>query len=181
MPSFANLPPDVLRAVLRYVMYGENQEVTSTQIAPSPIDLKYGIDGYNKFLDPQKYPAVEPPWGTLNAIDLNRGEIVWKVPLGEYPELAAKGLSKTGSENYGGPVVTASGLLLIGATLYDKKFHAFDKQTGQLLWETTLPAAGTATPAVYEVKGREFIVIACGGGKGEMASGGTYVAFALPK
>ena len=98
-------------------------------------------DGYNKFLDPDGYPAVEPPWGTLNAIDLNKGEIAWKIPFGEYPELVAKGMRNTGSENYGGPVVTAGGLLFIGATNHDRKFHAFDKATGKLLWETTLPAA----------------------------------------
>jgi len=147
--------------------------------APSKADLKYGIDGYNKFLDPDGYPAVAPPWGTLTAIDLNEGTLKWQIPFGEYPELAAQGIRNTGSENYGGPVVTAGGLIFIAATNYDKKFHVFDKTTGKLLWETTLPAAGNATPAVYEVNGREYIVIACGGGKSKAAPGGSYVAFAL--
>ena len=104
------------------------------------------------------------------------------MPFGEYPDLAAKagGLTNTGTDNYGGPVVTSNGLLFIGATTYDKKFRAFNKLTGKLLWETTLPASGNATPSMYVVRGRQYIVIACGGGKNGAASGGTYVAFALP-
>ena len=112
---------------------------------------------------------------------MNTGEYAWKIPLGEYPELAAKGLKQTGSENYGGPALTAGGLLFIGATNYDRKFRAFDKDTGKLLWETTLPAAGNATPATYQVNGRQFVVIAAGGGKWGAPSGASYVAFALPK
>ena len=138
------------------------------------------IEGYDKFLDPDGYPAIAPPWGTLNAINLDTGEIVWKIPFGEIPELVKQGLSNTGSENYGGPVVTAGGLLSIGATNHDKKFHAFDKASGELLWETVLPAAGNATPATYEVDGRQYVVIAAGGGKWGNESGGTLVAFALP-
>jgi quinoprotein glucose dehydrogenase len=133
------------------------------------------------FRDPDGYPPLTPPWGTLNAIDLNKGEIRWRIPLGEYPELVAAGMANTGSDNYGGPVVTASGLLFIAATNFDKKFRAFDKQTGQLLWETVLPAAGNATPSVYELNGREYIVIVCGGGKNGAASGSSIVAFALPR
>ena len=144
------------------------------------IDQKYTFDGYNRFLDQEGYPAVAPPWGTLNAIDLNTGRIVWQVPLGEYPALVAKGMKDTGSENYGGSIVTQNGLLFIGATNYDKKFRVFDKVTGKLLWETLLPAAGNATPAMYEAGGRQFIVIAAGGGKWGAPSGGSYVAFALP-
>jgi quinoprotein glucose dehydrogenase len=104
---------------------------------------------------------------------------VWKIPFGEFPELAAQGLTNTGSENYGGGIVTKSGLFFIGATNHDRKFRAFDKKTGKLLWETELPASGNATPAMYEVNGRQFIVIGAGGGKSGAKSGGTYVAFAL--
>ena len=144
--------------------------------------MKYHLTGYNRFLDPDGYPAVLPPWGTLNAINLNTGEYLWKIPFGEYPDLAAKGIKDTGTENYGGPVVTAGGLLFIGATNFDKKFRAFDKSTGKLFWETTLPFAGNATPITYEVSGRQFVVIAAGGGKDpKSGSGGIYVAFALPK
>jgi quinoprotein glucose dehydrogenase len=106
---------------------------------------------------------------------------VWRIPLGEFPELAAQGIRNTGTENYGGPIVTAGGLIFIGATNHDKKFRAFDKATGKLLWETTLPAAGNATPSTYEVGRRQFVVIAAGGGKSGAPSGGSYVAFALPK
>jgi len=179
MPSFARLGRDGIRAVLNYVIKGEEQELVA--VGPSPMDMKYLSDGYKKFLDPDGYPAVQPPWGTLNAIDLKNGEYAWKIPLGEYPELAAKGMSNTGSENYGGPLVTAGGLIFIGASCYDKKFRAFDKKTGNLLWEATLPAAGNATPATYEVDGRQFVVIAAGGGKSKDPSGGSYVAFALPR
>jgi quinoprotein glucose dehydrogenase len=161
----------------RYLTTGE--DAASVLTAPSSITLKYSFDGYNRFLDPEGYPAVAPPWGTLTAIDLNKGKIRWQIPLGEYPELAAKGIAATGSENYGGAVVTAGGLLFIGATNFDKKFRAFDKLTGQLLWESVLPAAGNATPATYEIDGRQYVVIAAGGGKSGAASGGSYVAYAL--
>jgi quinoprotein glucose dehydrogenase len=148
--------------------------------SPSPLRLKYRFTGYRKFLDPDGYPAVVPPWGTLTAIDLATGEQAWQGPLGEYPELAAQGLRNTGSENYGGPIVTAGGLVFIGATSYDKKFRAFDKSTGRLLWEAALPFSGIGTPATYEAAGRQFVVVPAGGGKDEAASGGVYVAFALP-
>ncbi len=140
---------------------------------------RYRFTGYNRFVDPDGYPAMATPWGTLNAIDMNTGKYVWKIPLGQYPELAAQGLTDTGSESYGGPIVTAGGLLFIGATLHDKKFRAFDKTTGKLLWEAPLPFAGTATPITYEVGGRQFVVIAAGGRR-QRPTGGVYVAFALP-
>jgi quinoprotein glucose dehydrogenase len=136
--------------------------------------------GYRKFLDPDGYPAVTPPWGTLTAIDLATGDHVWRVPLGEYPELVAQGLKDTGSENYGGPIVTAGGLLFIAATNHDRKIRAYDKATGALLWQSTLPSSGNATPATYEIEGRQFLVIAAGGGYSKQGGpGGVYVAFAL--
>jgi quinoprotein glucose dehydrogenase len=147
--------------------------------------LKYWFTGYRKFLDPDGYPAVTPPWGTLNAIDLNTGEYAWTVALGEYPELVAQGMKNTGSENYGGPIVTAGGLVFIAATNFDKKFRAFDKRTGALLWETVLPLSGNATPSTYDVAGRQFVVVPSGGGRSRPnappESGGMYVAFAVPK
>ena len=181
MPAFAHLPAQNVQALSRYLATGENTEVSVKAMPSSVPELKYTMDGYNKFLDPDGYPAVEPPWGTLNAIDLNSGEFAWTIPLGEFPELVEKGMRNTGSENYGGSVVTAGGLLFIGATTHDKKFRAFDKLTGKLLWETTLPAAGNATPATYEVGGRQFVVIAAGGGKWRQPAGASLVAFALPK
>lgn len=180
MPGFANLDDDQFSALMSYLLHGENKEVVS--FGPEPPAIRYHFTGYHRFLDPDGYPAVAPPWGTLSAINLNTGEYIWKIPLGEYPELAAAGLKNTGSENYGGPVVTAGGVLFIGATNFDKKFRAFDKTTGALLWETTLPFSGNATPATYEVQGRQFVVIAAGGGKDlKSKSGGVYVAFALKK
>jgi quinoprotein glucose dehydrogenase len=180
MPAFAQLKSAEVQAVAHYLTTGVDRAVEAAQV-PSAIDLKYTTDGYNKFFDPDGYPAAAPPWGTLNAIHLDTGEIVWKIPFGEYPELAAQGMRNTGSENYGGPLVTAGGIILIGATDFDRKFHAYDKATGELLWETLLPAGGNATPATYEIGGRQFVVIAAGGGKSNTPSGGSYVAFALPK
>lgn len=179
MPAFSNLSADARRAIAEYVLTGKEGEALEAGQAKSPMDQKFTMDGYNKFLDQDGYPAIAPPWGTLNAINLDTGEIAWKIPFGEFPELAAKGLKNTGTENYGGPVVTAGGLLFIGATNHDRKFHVYDKRTGELLWEHTLPFAGNATPAVYEAGGRQFVVIAAGGGKSGAPSGGTYVAFAL--
>lgn len=179
MPGFPNLTEDQLFAVIDFLSSGSNNELAGSALPPA--SMRFRFTGYHKFLDLDGYPAVAPPWGTLNAINLNTGEYVWKIPLGEYPELAAKGLKNTGTENYGGPIVTAGGLLLIAATDFDKKFRAFDKSTGELLWETTLPFSGNATPATYEVNGRQFVVIAAGGGKDPPSpSGGVYVAFALP-
>ena len=152
---------------------GAGDHAASTRSIDSPGTTSSSI--------PDGYPAVAPPWGTLNAINLNTGDYAWKIPFGEYPELAAKGLKNTGTENYGGPIVTAGGLVFIGATNHDRKFHAFDKATGALLWETTLPFSGNATPATYESGGRQFVVIAASGGKSRGPRGGVYVAFALPQ
>jgi quinoprotein glucose dehydrogenase len=161
-------------------LYGKSDKKPMIGAEPTLPEVKYHFAGYIKFQDADGYPALAPPWGTLNAIDLNTGEYVWKIPLGEYPELAAQGMKNTGTENYGGPLVTAGGLLFIGATNFDKKFRALDKATGALLWETTLPYAGNATPITYEFDGRQFVVIAAGGGKDKKSkSGGIYVAFAL--
>ena len=132
--------------------------------APGPVaaaPTPFRFTGYNKFLDPDGYPAVAPPWGTLSAIDLNTAEYAWQIPLGEYPELVAKGIRNTGSENYGGPIVTAGGLVFIGATNFDRKFRALDKKTGKLLWETTLPFSGNATPATLR-GGRTAVRGDCG-------------------
>jgi len=184
MPSFPGLSATDTAALADYVLTGDNKELASAGPATDPrINQKYRFSGYHKWLDPDGYPATAPPWGTLNAINLSTGEYAWKIPLGEYPELAAKGMKNTGSENYGGPIVTAGGLVFIAATNFDKKFRAFDKRTGKLLWQTTLPMSGNATPITYEVDGRQYVVIYATNGKAArgVASGGVYVAFALPK
>ena len=181
MDGFGHLGQAAVSSLLQYVTTGV---VTSAEGGrrggPPPWRGPYRFTGYNRFVDPDGYPATATPWGTLNAIDLNTGEYAWKIPFGEYPELVEQGLTDTGSESYGGPVVTAGGVLFIGATLYDRKFRAFDKDTGELLWETTLPFAGTATPITYEANGRQFVVIASGGRR-VRPNGGVYVAFALPE
>ena len=178
MPAFATtLDRNGINALADFLLTGRAVADTATS---NPNRLEYRSTGLTLFLDPDGYPPITPPWGTLNAIDLNAGTIRWSVPFGEYPKLAAQGLRNTGTDNYGGAVVTANGLLFIGATTYDNKFHAYDKRTGALLWETTLPAAGNATPSLYMVNGRQYVVIACGGGKNDAPSGGTYIAFALP-
>ena len=156
------------------------REVESTTAPPGGLS-KYRFTGYRKFLDQDGYPAVAPPWGTLNAIDLNTGKYLWKVPLGNYPELAAKGMADTGTENYGGPVVTAGGLLFIGATNFDHTMRAFDSSTGKLLWAANLPYSGNATPATYMVDGKQYVVIATSNARNPKAKqGAAYVAFALP-
>jgi quinoprotein glucose dehydrogenase len=180
MPGFPGLTDEQLSALVAYLAGADGKELATPGTAPP--GMKYHFTGYHKFLDPDGYPAVAPPWGTLNAINLSTGEYLWRIPLGEYPGLAASGQKNTGTENYGGPIVTAGGLVFIGATNFDNKFRAFDEGSGQLLWEATLPFAGNATPATYEVKGRQYVVIAAGGGKyTNNPKGGVYVAFALPK
>ena len=179
MPGFPKLDGEELAALIRYLgATDSNINLTTVKTEDS---LKYRFTGYRKFLDPDGYPAISPPWGTLNAIDLNNGKYLWKIPFGEYPALAAEGMRTTGSENYGGPIVTAGGLVFIGATVYDRKFHAYDSRTGKLLWEALLPFAGVATPVTYMIDGKQFVVIAAGGGRDpKWPSGGKYIAFALP-
>jgi quinoprotein glucose dehydrogenase len=188
MAAFPNLSAAEATAIAQFVLNGMSRELESPA-APvdARINRKYRFTGYHKWLDPDGYPAVAPPWGTLSAIDLNSGEYAWKIPLGEYPELAAQGMKDTGTENYGGPIVTAGGLVFIAATNFDNKFRAFDKRTGKLLWEATLPLAGNATPITYELGRRQYVVIYSTGGKagrprgGEPAVNGSYIAFALPR
>jgi quinoprotein glucose dehydrogenase len=179
MPPVA-VPAEAERtALVAYLFNDARPPVTRPSVNDPQADVVYTHTGYNRFLDAQGYPAIAPPWGTLNAIDLSSGDYAWTKTFGEYPELTKRGIPQTGMENYGGPVVTAGGVLFIGATK-DEKFRAYDTATGDLLWETTLPAAGHATPATYAVGGRQYVVIAAGGGKGTK-SGDAYVAFALPE
>jgi quinoprotein glucose dehydrogenase len=167
-----------LDALLKYLGVDANPKAHADSSEYEHEDFTF--TGYRKFLDPDGYPAIAPPWGTLNAIDLKSGKFLWKVPLGEYPDLARQGMKNTGSESYGGPIVTAGGLVFIGATVYDRKFRAFDTSTGKVLWETELPFAGVATPSTYMIGGRQYVVIASSGGRDPKGPvGGAYVAFAL--
>jgi quinoprotein glucose dehydrogenase len=182
MPAFKQLGEEEREAIASFILdrKGEQKRAFTTVTKIDSVNfMPYKMNGYTKFLTPDGYPAISPPWGTLNAIDLNTGELVWKTTLGEYEELKARGIPPTGTENYGGPVVTAGGLVFIGASR-DGRFRAFHKHTGKIVWEYTLPAPAFATPAVYELNGKQYIVIACGGGKLGTKSGDAYVAFALP-
>jgi quinoprotein glucose dehydrogenase len=179
MPAFPSLSPQERRELLAFLYNDPPKPASSSGSDPVQPDVPYTHTGYNRFLDPEGFPAVKPPWGTLNAIDLNKGEIAWQVPLGEEPRLVARGRRNTGTENYGGPIVTAGGLIFIGATK-DEKFRAIDARDGRVLWETTLPAGGYATPATYAIDGKQYVVIAAGGGKMGTKSGDAYIAFALP-
>ena len=183
MPSFNYIANEDKEAIVSYVLELKKEQQKNFIRPPQANDmyrnLPYSMTGYHKFLSPEGYPAIKPPWGSLTAIDLNTGEHIWKNNLGEYPELKAKGIPPTGTENYGGSVVTAGGLLFIAAAR-DGKLRAFNKRNGKLLWEYNLPAPGFATPSVYTVNGKQFLVIACGGGKLGTKSGDSYVAFALP-
>jgi quinoprotein glucose dehydrogenase len=194
MPSFQHLPQQDRDAIVDFLLHTEARPAAGASVAADlhhnppaaaaqgrafPYVPPFLNNGYTQFRDPDDYPAVKPPWGTLNAIDLNTGEYVWTVPFGEFPALKKQGLPPTGTENHGGPVVTAGGLVFIGAT-YDEKFRAFDRRTGQVLWEYQLPAGGFATPITYMVDGRQYVVIAAGGTRYGLKPGGTYEAFALP-
>ena len=182
MPAFPNLSDEDMDALLAFLFDKKDlRNPTVLNVKASDRKFRYAHSGWNVLTDSSGYPGVKPPWGTLNAIDLNKGEILWKVPLGVYPELIEKGLPPTGTQNLGGPAVTAGGLIFIGATR-DKKFRAFDKETGEILWEYELPAGGNATPSVYEVGGKQYIVIAAGGGgRVGTESSDVYMAFTLKK
>ena len=192
MPAFKQIKGTDKEALLAFLFDLQEKEPGSSKSVDKPGDahslentksildeVPYVMTGYNRFLDKNGYPGITPPWGTLNAVDLNSGKLLWKVTLGEFPELTKKGIPPTGTENYGGPLVTKGGLVFIAATK-DEMIRAFDKGTGKIVWEHQLLAAGYATPATYSVNGKQYVVIACGGGKIGSKSGDSYVAFAIP-
>ncbi len=175
MPAFTGIKENEKRAIFEFLK-GNNEEVLSEGTRSTS---KYVNTGYNRWYDSEGYPVSSPPWGTLTAIDMNTAKHLWQIPLGEYPELTSKGIPLTGTDNYGGPAVTAGGLIFIAATK-DEMLRAFDRKTGDLLWSYKLPAAGYASPSVYAIDGKQYVVIACGGGKLKTNSGDQYLAFSLP-
>ena len=202
MPAFKQIDEGEKKALLAFLLNKENKEpgavvsskgkggpqakepasiVTDNPVQKKSIldDVPYTMTGYNRFYDKNGYPGIKPPWGTLNAVDLNSGKLLWKVPLGEFEELTKKGIPPTGTEGYGGPLVTKGGVVFIAASK-DAKIRAFDKKSGKVIWEAQLPVPGYATPATYTIDGRQYVVIACGGGKIGSKSGDQYLAFALP-
>lgn len=190
MPSFPNITADRMQALLNYLR-SDPEPASKRELSAVPgvqggtaaeDEDAYNFTGYRKFLDPDGYPAIAPPWGTLSAIDLKTGRFLWRTPFGEYPDLAGQGMKNTGSENYGGPIVTAGGVLFIGATVYDRIFHAYDTRTGKLLWQFELPFAGMATPSTYLIAGRQYVVTVASGGRDPKSPvGGAYIAFSLPR
>ncbi len=190
MPAFGQLTDAQRDAVLAYALGETAAGGRPDEAAPPKAKAKgkaaaeaqtppYAYAGFRRWQDQEGYPAIAPPWGTLNAVDLNTGELKWKVPLGEYRELTARGVPPTGTENYGGPVATAGGLLFIAASA-DETIRAFDQATGKILWSAPLPFTGNATPSTYTAAGRQYVVISAGGGKSGRPAGGSIVAFALP-
>lgn len=187
MPSFGHLSDQQHNALIDFLLNREKEAPATARTVPAtakpasksgfPYTPAYVSKIWQRFTDQNGYPGVKPPWGTLNAIDLNTGEYLWRVPLGEYPELTKRGVPITGTDSYGGPLVTAGGLVFIAGTK-DEKIRAFDKKTGKTVWEYQLPAGGFATPISYEVDGKQYIVIAAGGGRGQKI-GGNYIAFVL--
>lgn len=183
MPSFKHVPESERKSLIAFLIHkeGRSKQLNAVvrTVATKKSQIPFIMKGYDRFVDKDGYPGIKPPWGTLNAVDLNSGKLLWKVPLGEYAELIKSGLGITGSRNFGGPVVTKGGLVFIAATP-DEKIRAFDKKSGKMVWESKLPAAGFASPATYMINGKQYLVIACGGGKLGAKSGDSYVAFALP-
>lgn len=183
MPSFATFSELEKRAVIAFLFdEGRDEKIKTADLTLSFADeIPVVMTGHHDWRDPEGFPLNKRPWGTLNAVDLNEGKVKWQVPLGTYPKLEARGEPPTGTFNIGGPIVTKGGIVFIGAAM-DERFHAYDKDTGQLLWEYQLSAGGYATPATYEIDGRQYIVIAAGGGgKPETKPGDAYYCFSLPK
>ena len=174
MPSFKFIDNNQANEIYKYI-HGEEDKIENEE---STWPYPYRMRGYEKLYAPDGYPIITPPWGQLTAVDINSAQIKWQIPLGEHDELKEKGISNTGTENYGGPIVTKGGLIFIAASM-DEKIRAFDKDSGDELWSADLPAAGYATPSTYMANGKQYVVIACGGGKLGSKSGDSYVAFSL--
>ena len=180
MPRFPMLSQTERDALVAFLWEEGKQVQVNAENLSFANAIPYIATGHNVFRDAEGFPVNQRPWGTLSAIDLDRGEIRWQAPLGTYPELEKRGLGMTGTFNMGGPLVTAGGLVFIAATM-DERFRAFDTESGEILWEFQMDAGGYATPATFAVDGKQYVVIAAGGGgKPETRPGNAYYCFALP-
>ena len=175
MPGYSFLDDSSLQVLTNYILDLKDGDKTNLSLMGD--EVFYTSTGYNKFLTSNGYPAIKPPWGSLNAINLNTGDIDWSIPLGQ-TEIGKLNNVTTGTENYGGPLLTESGIIFIAATS-DKKIRAFDSENGRLIWERDLPYAGFATPSYYVIDGIPYLSIASGGGKLGTKSGDRYVVFSL--
>jgi quinoprotein glucose dehydrogenase len=183
MPSFASLSPAEREAVIAFLFDKDTKKRVPKEALTGgwTEEIPWISTGHHDFRDPEGFPVNKRPWGTLTAINLHQGTLEWQVPLGTYPALEARGLAPTGSFNIGGPLVTAGELIFIGAAM-DERFHAFDRETGRLLWEYPMEAGGYASPATYAIEGRQYVLIAAGGaGKPGTKAGNAYYCFALPE
>ncbi|MBK8506457.1 MAG: PQQ-binding-like beta-propeller repeat protein [Saprospiraceae bacterium] len=181
MPAHATLSEDEKKAIIAFLRdegHEDKLEIEKMQ-SSFPAEIPFIATGHNEFKDPEGFPANEPPWGMLTSINLDEGKIEWQVPLGTYPELEKRGIPSTGTFNMGGPIITKSGLIFIGASM-DERFHVYNAANGQLLWEYQLDAGGYATPATFMIDGKQYVVIAGGGGgKPGTKAGDKYYCFAL--
>nr|WP_299342318.1 PQQ-binding-like beta-propeller repeat protein [Allomuricauda sp.] len=177
MPGMPNLSENEIKSIVNFVSQVEDEK--DHRVEETSLKVPYSVAGFGRFKDDRGFPVVKPPWGTLNAIDLNTGEYLWKIPLGHDENLNDPNIPVSGTENYGGPVITSGGVLFIAATR-DEKIRAFNMKSGELLWEDQLPAGGYATPSTYKANGKQYVVIACGGGKMGTPSGDLYRAYSLP-
>ena len=177
MPSFKFLSPEQIALLVAYVKDTVMQQSFETTDIPQNNE-PYGFNGYSFYLDPAGDPAIAPPFGTMTAINLNTGNIVWQVPLGEDPKFKKMGIPNSGMFNRGGGIATASGLIFIGAT-GDDMFRAFDQKTGKVVWEYQLPGMATSIPSTYSVGNKQYVVVSVNGKQENNFKGG-YIAFAIP-
>jgi quinoprotein glucose dehydrogenase len=163
---------------LVFVNSDETTNVIAFEEAKPGMNVKYGLKTRIELLDHEGYPGIKPPWGYLTAVDCSKGDFKWRIVNGEFKELTARGVKKTGTHSHGGSICTAGGLVFMAGT-FDKMFRAFDSDTGKVVWECELPAGGFATPMTYEANGKQFVVIAAGGGKSRSQANDEFIAFSL--